>query len=521
MSGLRKLQNALYSARLGVEGNLRVRFPVNFRRAIISCACCFALAAVAAGLPDFDSLRARLQAGEHQAVLDELRSLEFDFAGEPEFDYLFGVSAIRAGEVNVGAFALERVLAVSPSHIGARFELAMSYVLLGNFEVGIKELEKLLARENLPESQRQIVLAHLSRIEGELRRREQAAAERERERYGFHGSVQTGLSYTDNVNYSPGSDVVLEAAPGFRPDELSPVPDLECSNNFCVFSPGPPIKGWFADTSAKLDYRHKLDEDDEAVFGFSLFSRDHERGHSRELGRGLIQRARESDFRIGDFHVELIHTAGGNRVNLRAAHNVINIGGDHDRDSTSLGIGWLHFVSERLAFRIGGDYALTRVVPENSADVDKNLTVGSLGAIWIPATKDKIIARLFLIYSDEHRLSESDDGDRKSAGVSAALSFTPRIFPRGTFTLSGSATRARYKNSRGVNPPISGFVCDVNVICRKREGKTYTVSLDLDYALEAKGWHLLPRVAFSRADSNFSDFEYDRIEGGISIRYEW
>ncbi len=497
MSGLRKLQNALYFARLEVEGNLRMWFPVNFRRAILSCACCFAMAAFAAGLPDFDGLRARLQAGEHQAVLDELRSLEFDFAGEPEFDYLFGVSAIRAGEVNVGAFALERVLAVSPSHIGARFELAMSYVLLGNFEVGIKELEKLLARENLPESQRQIVLAHLSRIEGELRRREQAAAERERERYGFHGSVQTGLSYTNNVNYSPDSNVLLEAttaSPFFR--NLPPLPGT------------PTIKGWFAETSAKLDYRHKLDEEDEAVFGFSLFSRDHERGHRRELDDGLIQRARASDIRIGDFHAELIHTVGGNRVNLRAAHNVINIGGDHDRDSTSLGIGWLHFVNERLAFRIGGDYALTRVVPD-SADVDKNLTVGSLGAIWIPATKDKIIARLFLIYSDEHRLSESDDGDRKSAGVSTALSFTPRFFPRGTFTLSGSATRAKYKNSRSVNPP------------RKREDKTYTVSLDLDYALEAKGWHLLPRVAFSRADSNFVDFDYERIEGGISIRYEW
>ena len=515
MSGLRKLQDALYFARLEVEGNLRVRFPVNFRRAILSCACCLAMAAVAAGLPDFDGLRARLQAGEHQAVLDELRSLEFDFAGEPEFDYLFGVSAIRAGEVNVGAFALERVLAVSPSHIGARFELAMSYVLLGNFEVGIKELEKLLARENLPESQRQIVLAHLSRIEGELRRREQAAAERERERYGFHGSVQTGLSYTNNVNYSAGSGVVSEATPGI------PLGSFFCMEvGGCFGSPGPPIKGWFAETSAKLDYRHKLDEEDEAVFGFSLFSRDHERGHRRELDDGLIQRARASDFRIGDFHAELIHTVGGNRVNLRAAHNVINIGGDHDRDSTSLGIGWLHFVNERLAFRIGGDYALTRVVPD-SADVDKNLTVGSLGAIWIPATKDKIIARLFLIYSDEHRLSESNDGDRKSAGVSAALSFTPRFFPRGTFTLSGSATRAEYQNSRAVNPLISGFVCDVNVICRKRKDKTYTVSLDLDYALEAKGWHLLPRVAFSRADSNFSDFDYERIEGGISIRYEW
>ena len=167
----------------------------------------------------------------------------------------------------------------------------------------------------MPESQRQIVLAHLSRIEGELRRREQAAAERERERYGFHGSVQTGLSYTDNVNYSPGSDVVLEAAPAFP--IFNPLPGGPL---FSVGSPGPPIKGWFADTSAKLDYRLKLDEEDEAVFGFSLVSRDHERGHSRELDSGGIQRARASDFRIGDFHAELIHTVGGNRVNLRAAH---------------------------------------------------------------------------------------------------------------------------------------------------------------------------------------------------------
>ena len=49
MSGLRKLQDALYFARLEVEGNLRVRFPVIFRRAILSCACCFAMAAVAPG----------------------------------------------------------------------------------------------------------------------------------------------------------------------------------------------------------------------------------------------------------------------------------------------------------------------------------------------------------------------------------------------------------------------------------------------------------------------------------------
>lgn len=66
-------------------------------------------------------------------------------AGEPEFDYLLGITAIDSGHASDAVTALERVLAADPSNNGARMELARAYYVLGADDLAKREFNQLLA----------------------------------------------------------------------------------------------------------------------------------------------------------------------------------------------------------------------------------------------------------------------------------------------------------------------------------------------------------------------------------------
>lgn len=70
----------------------------------------------------------RDQAEQAYRLLD---SKAGQYAGEPEYDYLLGIAALRAGRAEQALFALERVVQVWPTHAAARMELVSAYLQLG------------------------------------------------------------------------------------------------------------------------------------------------------------------------------------------------------------------------------------------------------------------------------------------------------------------------------------------------------------------------------------------------------
>ncbi|MDX1514266.1 MAG: tetratricopeptide repeat protein [Gammaproteobacteria bacterium] len=92
-----------------------------------------------------DEARALLKAGQAQKAYAMLAPLEESRAGDPEYDYLLGVSALDSGNPGLAVFALERVLAVRPDHAAARADLARAYFELRDDQAAKQEFDNVAA----------------------------------------------------------------------------------------------------------------------------------------------------------------------------------------------------------------------------------------------------------------------------------------------------------------------------------------------------------------------------------------
>ena len=107
-------------------------FPPRFGLyAVLVLLLVFSGRAISAEDPVLNEALALIKSREYKSAYKMLEPLESERAGDVDFDYLFGVSAIDSGNVTRGVFALERVLAIQPNHAQARAEIARAYFQLG------------------------------------------------------------------------------------------------------------------------------------------------------------------------------------------------------------------------------------------------------------------------------------------------------------------------------------------------------------------------------------------------------
>jgi len=106
--------------------------------------------------PVIAKAQSELEQGQAQQAYQTMSASELEFAGDTEFDYWFGLSAVRAGEAGRASFALERVVAQEPNHAGARLELATAYLQLGQRDAAAEQLDKLERMNPPPEAEQRI-----------------------------------------------------------------------------------------------------------------------------------------------------------------------------------------------------------------------------------------------------------------------------------------------------------------------------------------------------------------------------
>lgn len=184
-----------------------------FSRAAVIAATLFSLIvtvpASAAELPELlQQAQSLLQGNKPQQALDVLAAEELQYAGDQEFDYWLGLTAVRAGRPAQGIFALERVLAADPNHAGARLELASAYVQLGQADAARRELDRLEQLAPPPAAAERI--AQLNKA---VARQEQASQNRNRVIY-----LTLEAGHDDNVGTWPDARFdVLPGAPQISP----------------------------------------------------------------------------------------------------------------------------------------------------------------------------------------------------------------------------------------------------------------------------------------------------------------
>lgn len=161
--------------------------------AVRAAALCAALILQAAPLPaiaaDLEQALSLLAAGNAQQAYDLLAADEESNAGDPNFDYLLGLAALDSGQPGRAVFALERVLAVDPTHARARAEIARAYFQLGELETSRQEFEA-VKQQGVPpqvaEAMQQFLSAIDQRIDGDRRQ--------------LRAYIELGLGYDSNIN---------------------------------------------------------------------------------------------------------------------------------------------------------------------------------------------------------------------------------------------------------------------------------------------------------------------------------
>lgn len=131
----------------------------------------------------------QLENGDAQGAYNLLIPLQSARAGDPEYDFLLGSSALGAGKNTEAVFALERVLAVQPNNSPARARIARAYYNLKEMETAKREFENVKKQEVPPE-----VSATIDRFLDAITRIEDA------QRTTIRGFIEFGIGYDTNVN---------------------------------------------------------------------------------------------------------------------------------------------------------------------------------------------------------------------------------------------------------------------------------------------------------------------------------
>lgn len=126
-----------------------------------------------------------------------LHPFQSEFAGDPEFDYLLGIAALDSGKPNEAIFALERTLAVNPSHLQARAEIARAYLAAGELAEAKQEFET-VQQQNPPQEVIANIQKYLNIIE----------SARSGQRTSIRGYVEVTLGNDSNVNTATSNNQI-------------------------------------------------------------------------------------------------------------------------------------------------------------------------------------------------------------------------------------------------------------------------------------------------------------------------
>jgi len=369
---------------------------------VAACLLAQPAAAQTRGLQEISAMAADGRCAEAYSILEPL---EFDMAGDIEFDLLFAYCALEVGKTGLATLALERVLTLEPANKSAREILARAYFLLNELDGARREFEMLLSLNPSPAT-RESAGQYLEAI----------AAARPGTKNLFSGYIETGLGHDSNVTGGTGNDLIY--VPGLDQD-LQVVDDsAEDSDNYGSLAAGLNYVRKFAQgslfyTGADIASRSHNDRED-LDYLFTVMRAGYLYGwRNQSLGFGLGAGNWELD---GDSYQDF-ETLELEWRSTWSRRNQFGVHGRHDRyrysasfneifdyDDTRIQLAFYRLLGERADNLIGVTIGFGREDDINGRE-DGNMEYTELKLSGQVAFSDRLSG--FLILS-----SQNDDYDR-------------------------------------------------------------------------------------------------------------
>lgn len=392
-------------------------------------------------------------------------------AGDPIYDYYFGIAAVDSGRASLGVLALERVLLSNPGNDLARLELARGYFVLEDYERAREEFQ-ILAAKDLPPA----VKASIGKYLGAIREKDPEF------RTVSKAYVEWGIGSNSNVNSSTDQAV------------LFPFPDVSSPSGVGLI----PILPDPARSSALS----------QLVVGASI-SGPVVPGIKYGLGIDLSQKQFASvdnfDQTVGSINASLEYSGESSIYRLGTYAQQARLDGDKLRDTYGLVVEYVKPIDKDTSVRAGLGFSQLRYAGTNeNRDADlPTFAIGYgtfLGGAW------KWGFDLSANLGREKNLKDRPDFGRDIYGLRVIFGFSPSPGWQGAWTYS-------YTHSKYDGPDSAA----INTI---KTEDLHTLEFGLQYQL-TKGWSVRGELGYTKNDSNITLYSYNQRTTFLKMRYEW
>ena len=420
------------------------------------------------------------RANRFKDAVDLLLAYEADFAGDPDFDYRLGVSALESGQPALAQQVLERVVLVKPDFAGAWIDLALAHARLGEIPTALQIVEHVESSFNVP------VPLHeqLTRLRAELHRlaepRSRIADMLMAERRGY---LQLTAGRDSNANLGLATSVLSLTPVGQPPIQMEVAP------------------GSRARPDTFVQMRGNLQQT--LQFGESNRGRLHLSGQYKDFSS-------LKDYNLGDLAASYAHEyalpqwrdwALEGTANLRG----ILIGGNRFATLSSTGLGVVRYANGcRFGARAGREWRDYGIAGYVDADV-RLLTFSAT------CQSEGVQFGLLANVARDNPLGTRAGGqtDRQELGMHYALQLSPRL----GVVLIGLV--GQYRDSTGYSPLLENGA--VRRITRTSARMEWLWQIYPD----RPEWAIQVEVERLQDHSNLEIFNFRNTLGAIGLRYQY
>jgi len=407
-----------------------------------------------------------LQSGNAVAAYERLQVLEARHAGDPDFDFLLGISALASGRGTEAIFALERVLAMRPDDVNARVAMGRAHLALQETESARREFQTAQALDGSPRTQAAVqrYLTAVDQIE--------AAS-----RFAARIYMEFGLGYDTNVNSASRADQVAIPALG--------------GVNFNLSNTAQARDDAFVHIAGGLNFRTRLSARSSLTGGIGFTQR-------------FLSKETEYETTVMDASLGLSHARTADTFGANLQVSLIQVNDDDYaqgyRDSVGSTLYWLHNLSGSTQLSSYYQYAWLSYPNQEARDADRHVVGAALGTgfdIGLSGFLSAYLGREETHDPEFRRLGHDPVGVR----VGGDYPFSQH--------LSGFANASyEFRTYRAEDP----------LFLYTRRDHQYGAALGFNYLLQEKGWRLVPQLSYLRVHSNIPINQYERLQVQLVMR---
>lgn len=423
---------------------------------------CLGAQVFAQGNDPLAEARAAMAAKQPRQALAILEPLEAGRAGEPAFDYLLGLARLDSGDPERAVFAFERVLAIQPANAQARAEIGRAYLMLGERDAGIRELESTRAMD-IPEEAKKTIGNYLNAFGAGPTR--------------LGGYLEATLGHDSNVNSGIASSTI--AIPAFG------------NLTFQISEDGRERPAAFAGLAGGVHFFHPLAQRWSLVGGGNFSQR-------------LNQHHHRFNVRAVDGNVGLRYAVDRDAYTIGFQGQLFDVDDQRNRNVLGLVAQWQRQIDSRTQISVFGQYSHMRYPDQRLRNANRSIAGLAVARVfegnWTPSLFASVYGG-----SERERYGNVPQLGHKPWGIRIGGQLKP------SSSLSVFAN-ASYEHRRYGGDDLLFLV--------RRNDRQLDLRLGLNYE-PYRFWSVSPQLSYTRNDSNVAINDYSRTIFSVSVRRDF